>query len=127
MSAKSSQRSRNNRRYSQAFKQARVDDFEKGTFSVSQICRLYNVPTSCVYSWISKYSRYPRQTAVIVEVPNSQTEKVKQLESRIAELERMLGQKQIKLDYYEAFLEELKVQGVDVEKKDCTTAPWPDS
>lgn len=123
MSAKSSQKIRNRRRYSQAFKQARVDDFEKGTFSVGQICRLYNLPMTTVYGWIGKYSRYPRQTAVIVEVANSQTEKVKQLEARIAELERLLGRKQIKLDYYEAFLAELKEQGVAVEKKDSSTEP----
>lgn len=123
MSTRSSQKIRTRPRYSQAFRQARVDDFEKGTFSVGQISRLYNLPMTTVYRWISKYSRYPRQTAVIVEVPNSQTEKVKQLEARIAELERLLGRKQIKLDYYEAFLAELKDQGIDVKKKDSTTEP----
>ena len=58
-----------------------------------------------------------------MEVPNSQTEKVKYLEARIAELERLLGCKQIKLDYYEALLEELKAEGLPVEKKDSTTKP----
>ncbi|MEL7251586.1 MAG: transposase, partial [Bacteroidota bacterium] len=59
MSTRSSQRIRNRRRYSAAFKQARVDDFERGTFSVGQICRLYDLPMTTVYRWINKYSRYP--------------------------------------------------------------------
>lgn len=124
MSTKSSQKIRVRRRYSKAFKQARVDDFENGTFTVGQLCRLYHLGEPLMYRWIKQYTRYPKKTAaVIVEVPNSQTEKVKYLEARIAELERLLGFKQIKLDYYEALLEELKAEGLPVEKKDSTTKP----
>lgn len=127
MSTKSHQSLRTPRRYSQGFKQSRVDDFEKGNFTVAQLSRLYHIRTSTLYGWINRYSRYPKANAVIVEVPNSQTQKVKQLEDRIAELERSLGRKQIQLDYYQAYLEELKASGIAVEKKSSTSAPSSDS
>ncbi|WP_367389346.1 transposase [Lewinella sp. LCG006] len=111
------------RNYSETFKKARVKDYEEGTFSVAQIGRLYSIHVNILYRWISKYSSYDQQKAIIVEVPNSQTEKVKLLEKRVAELERSLGQKQIKLDYYESFIEELREAGIDVEKKSGFTTP----
>ena len=123
MSTKSSRKLQTKRRYSRTFKQARVDDFEKGIFTVGQLCRMYGIRTSTMYNWLAIYTRFPKEkTAVIVEVPNSQTEKVKQMERRIAELERNLGRKQIQLDYYECLLEELADQGVAVEKKRPGTA-----
>lgn len=127
MSTRSSKKVRHHRRYSQEFRQARVDDFENGTFSVAQLSRLYHIRVSTLYGWISRYSRYPKTSAVIVEVPNSQQQKVKRLEDRVAELERLLGRKQIQLDYYEAFMEELQASGVDVEKKVFFTEPSPES
>lgn len=105
------------RRYSETFKKARIKDFEDGTFTVAQMSRLYGIRPHVIYRWINKYSVYNQPNAVIVEVPNSQTEKVRLLEKKVAKLERLLGQKQIKLDYYECFLEELKSAGIDVEKK----------
>lgn len=128
MSSKNSRKLRTRRRYSEGFKRARVEDFESGTFSVQQIKRLYAVPPNTLYRWIKKYTRFPKNnTAVIVEVPNSQTEKVKQLEQQIAELQQALGRKQIQLDYYEALLAELRQQGVDVGKKNGATRPSTDS
>jgi transposase len=118
MSTKKNRKLKTNRRYSQTFKQARVDDFENGTFSVAQMSRLYDIRAHVIYRWIHKYSRQPKQTAIIVEVPNSQTEKVKQLEARIAQLERSLGKKQIELDFHKSLLEEIKESGVDISRRD---------
>jgi transposase-like protein len=126
MSTKSSRKLQIRRRYGKVFKQSRVDDFEKGIFTVAQICRMYEIGETTMYRWIERYTRYPKEkNAVIVEVANSQTEKVKQLEQRIAKLEGALGRKQIQLDYYECLLEELKEEGVDVEKKRHITVPLP--
>jgi transposase len=120
-------RPKRRRRFSETFKKARVKDYEDGTFSVAQIGRLYNIHVNVIYRWLQRYSMYDQQKAIIVEVPNSQTEKVKLLEKRLAEVERLLGQKQIKLDYYESLIEELGEAGIDVEKKSGFTAPLSDS
>ena len=124
MSTKKKHKVRSRRRYAVSFKQARVDDFENGTFSVAQMSRLYDIHHNVLYRWIHEYSRQPKQTSIIVEVPNSQTEKVKQLEARIAELERLLGRKQIRLDFHEALLDELREAGIDVDNRNFFT---PDS
>ena len=49
MSTKKNRKLKTNRRYSQTFKQARVDDFENGTFSVAQMSRLYDIRAHVIY------------------------------------------------------------------------------
>lgn len=110
------------RRYSDDSKRARVKDFESGTFSVAQMSRLYKVAETILYCWIKKYTTLPDQNAVIMEVPNSQSAKVKALEERLALLERKLGQKQIELDFANAKLEILEEDGIDVKKKLSSSA-----
>ena len=111
------------RRYSESFKKARVKDFEAGTFTVSQLSRLYGVGENVLYRWIHRYGKQGKPKMIIVESSDSPSEKLRLLEQKIAELERLLGQKQIKIDYYECFLEELKNEGIDVEKKSGSTSP----
>ena len=114
------------RRYSESFKKARVKDFEAGTFTVSQLSRLYGVGENVLYRWIHRYGKQGKPKMIIVESSDSPSEKLRLLEQKIAELERLLGQKQIKIDYYECFLEELKNEGIDVEKKSGSTRPSSD-
>jgi transposase len=115
------------RRYSIDFKRARVKDFESGIFSVAQIGRLYKIQSSVLYRWLKQYSTLPHQTAIIVEVPNSQTAKVKALEDRVALLERALGNKQLELELSQAKLTILAEQGVNVKKKASSTKPSSES
>lgn len=110
-------RLKRHRRYSTDFKRARVKDFESGTFSVAQMSRLYTVNSASLYKWIKKYSSLPPQNAIIMEVPNSQTAKLKALEERVALMERALGKKQIELDFANAKLTLLAEDGIDVKKK----------
>lgn len=76
-----------------------------------------------LYNWVKAFTTLPLQNLVIVEVPNSQTAKVKQLEDRLALLERALGNKQIELDLALAKIALLGEQGIDVEKKVSFTDP----
>lgn len=119
----SSKQLRRSRRYSDAYRRARVKDYESGTFSIDQLSRLYHINRSTLYRWVNAYSSQPPQSSVIVEIPNSQTEKVKSLEARIALLERALGNKQLEVDLANAKLKILADRGVEVEKKACTTKP----
>ena len=123
MSAKTKKKIQSRRRYSDGFRRARVKDFENGTFTVLQMSRLYQIGEGTLYNWIRKYSSVPSPQAMIVEVPDSQTEKVKQLEARIAQLERALGRKQIELDYHAELLRVLEESGVAVQKKASDIKP----
>ena len=95
-----------------------VRQIERGELCVSEVSRIYRVSTTAVYKWLNKYSElYKRQNRVIVE-KKSVGKKNKELQERIAELERALGQKQLRIDYLEKVMEVASDKlGVDIEKK----------
>ncbi len=106
------------RSFSEEFKRGRVKEYEKGSLTVFEICELYHVGNTNVYRWIHKYSSYPRRQIRIVEMADSSTKKVKELHDRVKELERVVGQKQLNIDYLEKMIELAKSElGVDVKKK----------
>ena len=108
--------------YSEEFKKARVKEYETGVFTVRQICKLYQIPgTATIYRWIYKYSAYNSKGIKIVELEESSTKKVKDLQDQIADLERRLGQKQIKIDYLETMIEVAKDElDIDIKKNSST-------
>ncbi|MGS4344819.1 transposase [Myroides odoratus] len=91
--------------YSEEFKREIVSLFEKGTYSVLQLSRLYKIPNSAIYRWIYKFSIFNEQGQRIVEMKTSNTNKVKELEAKVKELERIVGQKQIQVDFYSKVIE----------------------
>lgn len=109
------------RTYSEEFKRELVKLFEKGKYSVCQLQRLYGVGVASLYEWIYKYSNFNEKGCRIVEMKQSSTSKVKELEQRVKELEQAVGQKQIKIDFLEKLIEiaehDLKV---DIKKKSST-------
>lgn len=108
----------NCRRFSQKFKKDIVKGIEGNKFSVREISELYNVSTTAVYKWIYKYSLlYQRGYRQIVE-PMSSSSKIKELQATIKELERMIGSKQIRIDYLEKLIEISENDyGIDIKKK----------
>lgn len=109
------------RRYSVEFKRKIVKDFENGTFTVLELSKLHLIPFQTIYGWIYYYSTHSVKSTEIVEMKESSTKKLKDLESRIKELERAIGQKQLYIDYLERMMEIAKEDmGVDIKK---TSAP----
>ena len=105
------------RKYSEEFKKDLVQKFEQGKFSVCQMERLYGVTNNTIYRWIYKYSTFNEKGYRIIEMKKSQTNKVKELEDRIKELERLLGRKQIEIDYLETMMEVAKEElDIDIKK-----------
>ena len=51
------------------------------------------ISTSLIYRWIYKYSKYNKKGAQVVEMKDSNAEKIRQMEARIKELEQAVGQK----------------------------------
>lgn len=107
-----------NRNFSEKFKRDIVKGIESSKFSVREISQLYGVSTTAVYKWIYKYSLlYQRGYRQIVE-PMSSSNKIKELQATIKELERVIGTKQIQIDYLEKLIEiSEKDYGVDIKKK----------
>jgi len=109
------------RRFSDDFKKSIVSEFEKGNFSVLQLSRLYSVHFQSIYRWIYKFSTFNEKGYRIVEMEESTSKKLKDQEARIRELERAVGQKQLKIDYLEKLIEIAgKDLGLDLKKNSDT-------
>lgn len=112
---------RKNRVYSDEFRRELVRLFESGKYSVSQLDRLYGVRFPLIYRWIYKYSSINEKGCRIVEMKQSSTSRIKELEQKIKELERLVGQKQIKIDFLEEMIDVAKQElNIDIKKKSST-------
>jgi transposase len=111
------------RSFSEEFRKARVKEYEKGEFTVKELSQLYGISESIIYLWIYKYSIYNHKKSRVVEMEDSSYKKVKDLQERVKELERIVGQKQLNIDFLEKMIEIAKEQyGVDI-KKNFNTPP----
>lgn len=93
------------RTFSKDFKRKIVNEFESGNFTVLQLSRLHNIHFQCIYHWIRKYASGVQPKSVVVEMKQSSTQKLKALEKRVKELERIVGQKQINIDFLEKIID----------------------
>jgi transposase-like protein len=111
-------RSRQNRYFSDDIKKKIVRDLERNYNSVSDVCKTYQVSRTSVYRWIFKYSSMAKKEHRQVIEPKSDTQRIKMLEERIKELERMVGQKQLLLEFKDKMIEIAEATyGVDIKKK----------
>ena len=112
---------RKHRKFSDEFKRSIVAEYESGRLSVAQLGRLHSVQETMIYRWIHKFSTFNTQGIRIVEMKDSTSKKVKDLENKVKELERMVGQKQITIDYLEKMIEIAKDEfQIDIKKNSNT-------
>lgn len=108
---------RKHRSYSEDFKKRIVDSFEKGEFSVPQLEKLFGVRNTNIYRWVYKYSNFNEKGCRIVEMEDSNQNKLKELAKKVKELEQMVGQKQIAIEYLEKMIELAKTDlNIDIKK-----------
>lgn len=106
------------RTFSESLKRKLVKELELGELRVQEICEIYQVSNQAVYYWLNRYSKIYQQKSQVIVEEQSESKKAKQLEQRVKELERKLGQKQMRLEYLEKMLElHKKSTGEDLEKK----------
>jgi transposase-like protein len=120
---KTGKRINSRRVFSEEFKRKVVNEFEKGEMSVSQLSRCYKINSVQIYRWIYKYSSYNEKNVAVVEMKDSKTNRVQELEKKVKELEQIVGQKQIKIDYLEKMIDLAKeIYSIDL-KKNSDTQP----
>ncbi len=111
-------RERQNRYFSVSFKQSKVRELEQRITTVREICRTYEVSKTAVYKWLDKYSVNRQKGVRLIVEELSDTRKIEVLKQRIAELERLVGQKQIQLEFKDKMIELAEEQyQVDIKKK----------
>jgi transposase-like protein len=105
------------RKFTEDFKRQVVKEYESGTLSVQQLGRLYGLANQQIYNWIYKFSTFNEKGYRIVESKDSSAIKLKEMEERIKELERSIGQKQIKIDFLEKMIDIAKTDlNIDIKK-----------
>lgn len=104
--------------FSEELKRRKVKEIEMGLIRVSDLSRSLRVSQTSIYRWIRKYSiTYNKRIQVVVE-SKSQTKKLEYLKEQLKEAHRLLGQKQIQLEFTEKMLElASKELGIDIKKK----------
>lgn len=107
-----------NRRFSEAFKRTRVRELVNKRVTVAEITKLYDVSRTSVYNWLYKYSiDHKRGTKTVIQM-ESEAEKTRYLLDRTAELERIVGQKQLEIDFLSKIIEFGGEEvGFDIKKK----------
>jgi len=105
------------RQFTEDFKRNLVLEFEKGNFSIAQLSKLHGISCTSLYKWVYKFSIFNERGYRVVEMKQSSSSKLKQLEARIKELERTVGQKQIMIDYLDKMIDIAKDElDIDIKK-----------
>lgn len=115
------------RQFSEQLRRKAVEEFRSGKHTVKELAALYHCAGQTIYNWIYKYSPADQPQIHVIEMAKSTDQKLKDLHARIADLERMVGQKQIKVDFLEKMIE-LAESEYDLDlKKSSSSKPLPGS
>ena len=87
------------RHFSTNFKLEKVREIEQGKTKVSEVCRQYEVSSTNVRRWIDKFGKMKKSKERVIVESLSDTQQLLELKKKVASLERIIGQKQILLDF----------------------------
>lgn len=96
---------RQQRYFDISLKKEVVKQVESGKLGVTAASREYGVTTQTIYQWLHKHSKNLNKNEVIVVKKKDQETMKKELEQRVAELERIVGKKQMEIDYLNKLIE----------------------
>ncbi len=106
------------RTFSEPFKREKVKMLEDRQITVKQLSRIYEVSEAAIYKWVRKYSAVLGLGEKIVVEKESEGIKTLALMKRVAELERVVGQKQLEIDYFKKLIDLIEEEiGEDMKKK----------
>lgn len=96
---------RTNRCFSEDFKRSKVKELVEKRITVTQLSRLYGITRTAVYKWLYKYSEHHQKKTTLVVQMESESYKTHRLQQQVADLERIIGQKQLEIDFLNKLLE----------------------
>jgi len=109
---------RRRRNFSESFKIKKVREIETGVTKISELCKAYEVSDTAVYKWINKYGIMKNKKERLVIESESDTQELLSLKKKVAELERIVGQKQLLIDFKDKMIDIAEeMYGVDIKKK----------
>lgn len=114
---------RERRIFSEALKKQIVRDLISKKIKMRQVMLEHQVSSTAVYTWLYKYSPQHQQKCTLVVQMKSEEHKKQELLLKVSELERIVGQKQLEIDFLNKLLEVgSKELGFDL-KKSFSSAP----
>lgn len=117
MVRKTKREKRQVREFSEELKKKIVKDIEQNKASIAAVCREYAVSSRSVYNWLNKHSRHLQKGIKLVLEMESENYRSKELSKKVAELERIVGQKQMQIDFLDKMIEIAgEESGIDIKK-----------
>jgi transposase len=108
---------RRRRTFSDTFKRDKVREIELGLVKISEVTRHYCVSNTSIYRWLRKFGVHKETSERIIVETMSDTRALRELKERIAELERLVGQKQIEVDFYQKMIDLAQEHyGIEIKK-----------
>ena len=109
---------RRRRTFSEEFKRKKVREIEQKMTTIAEVGREYEVRVSSVSKWLSIYSNNRMKGVRTIVESESDTRKIFDQQQKIAELERIIGQKQLLIDFQAKMMELTEQEyGIDIKKK----------
>ena len=109
--------------FSEQLKKKIIKDIDEGKTNVTGAGREYQVSNVAIYRWLKKYSAHLHPSTTIVMQMDSEQYRSRELEKKIAELESVIGRKQMEIDYLNKLIElSGKDLGIDLKKNINTVA-----
>lgn len=94
-----------NRTFSEPFKRSKVKDLDAGILTIQELSESYGVSRTAIYKWLYKYSPHHKEGSKQVVEMESEARKTARLKARVSELEQIIGQKQLELDFLHKLIE----------------------
>jgi transposase len=109
---------RQRRYFSEEFRRKKVSEIERNLTSIAEVSRAYQVSSTAIYKWIYRYSRMRKKGEKQVVESKSDSQKILALKDQVKELERIIGEKQVRLDFQEKMIELAEKEfKIDIKKK----------
>ena len=118
---------RRKRIFSEAFKKEKVREIERKQTTIAEVSKAYQVRYNNVSKWVDKYGTSKDKGVRLVVEMESETKKLIALQAKVAELERIVGQKQLLLDFQSKMIDLAEQEyGIDI-KKNADSKPFSTS
>jgi transposase len=109
------------RYFSEAFKNEKVDEILSKKTTIKELSFLYEIKPTVIYRWLHKYSKAKLSGIKIHYEMETEEQKTLFYKDKVAELERIVGIKQIEIDFLNKLIEIASSElNVDI-KKNFTT------
>ena len=96
---------REHRIFSEELKKRAIKELVSNRTTIRSLMAEHQVSANTIYRWLYRYSPYHEQKCTLVVQMKSEELKNSELRQRMAELERIVGQKQLEIDFLNKLLE----------------------